>query len=106
MPGFDVSINVPTLFGFVLVLGIVVDDAIIVGENIYRHLEEHGDGMRGSIEGGVRDRETGDVRGPDDGGRVQSAIVRARGAGQGVPGVSSSVPGITPIDSTGYGDLR
>ena len=36
---------------FVLVLGIVVDDAIIVGENIYRHQEEHGDGMRGSIEG-------------------------------------------------------
>ena len=51
MPGFDVSINVLTLFGFVLVLGIVVDDAIIVGENIYRHQEEHGDGMRGSIEG-------------------------------------------------------
>ena len=39
------------MFGFVLVLGIVVDDAIIVGENIYRHQEEHGDGMRGSIEG-------------------------------------------------------
>ena len=35
------------------VLGIVVDDAIIVGENIYRHQEEHGDGMRGSIEGGT-----------------------------------------------------
>ena len=40
-----------SLFGFVLVLGIVGDDAIIVGENIYRHQEEHGDGMRGSIEG-------------------------------------------------------
>ena len=40
-----------SLFGFVLVLGIVVDDAIIVGENIYRHQEEHGDGLRGSIEG-------------------------------------------------------
>ena len=32
-------------------LGIVVDDAIIVGENIYRHQEEHGDGLRGAIEG-------------------------------------------------------
>jgi len=51
MPGVDVSINVLSLFGFVLVLGIVVDDAIIVGENIYRHQEEHGDGMRGAIEG-------------------------------------------------------
>ena len=51
MPGLDVSINVLSLFGFVLVLGIVVDDAIIVGENIYRHQEEHGDGLRGAIEG-------------------------------------------------------
>ncbi len=40
-----------SLFAFVLVLGIVVDDAIIVGENIYRHQEEHGDGLRGAIEG-------------------------------------------------------
>ena len=52
MPGFDVSINVMSLFAFILVLGIVVDDAIIVGENIYRHQEEHGEGLRGSIEGG------------------------------------------------------
>ena len=51
MPGVDVSINVLSLFGFVLVLGIVVDDAIIVGEHIFRHQEEHGDGMRGAIEG-------------------------------------------------------
>ena len=51
MPGLGVSVNVLSLFGFVLVLGIVVDDAIIVGENIYRHQEEHGDGLRGSIEG-------------------------------------------------------
>ena len=33
-------------------LGIVVDDAIIVGENIFRHQENHGeDALRGSIEG-------------------------------------------------------
>ena len=51
MPNFDVSINIMSLFAFVTVLGIVVDDAIIVGENIFRHQEEHGDGLRGSIEG-------------------------------------------------------
>ena len=51
MPGLDVSVNEVSLFAFVLVLGIVVDDAIIVGENIYRHQEEHGQGLRGSIEG-------------------------------------------------------
>ena len=51
MPGLGVSVNVLSLFGFVLVLGIVVDDAIIVGENIHRHQEEHGDGLRGAVEG-------------------------------------------------------
>ncbi len=51
MPGFDVSVNVISLFAFILVLGIVVDDAIIVGENIYRHQEAHGEGLRGAIEG-------------------------------------------------------
>ena len=35
MPLFDVSINMLSLFSFILVLGIVVDDAIVVGENIH-----------------------------------------------------------------------
>ena len=52
MPSLDVSINMMSLFAFVTVLGIVVDDAIIVGENIFRHQEDHGVGLRGSIEGG------------------------------------------------------
>ena len=51
MPGLDVTVNIMSLFAFILVLGIVVDDAIIVGENIYAHQEEHGEGLRGSIEG-------------------------------------------------------
>ena len=51
MPGLDVSFNLLSLFAFILVLGIVVDDAIIVGENIYRHQEEHGEGLRGAIAG-------------------------------------------------------
>ena len=38
-------------FAFILVLGIVVDDAIIVGENIHRHQELHGDGLRGAVDG-------------------------------------------------------
>ncbi len=36
LPAFNTSINVITLFAFILVLGIVVDDAIIIGENIHR----------------------------------------------------------------------
>lgn len=51
LPWFDVSINLVSLFAFIVVLGIVVDDAIIVGESIYSHQEKHGDGMRGAIEG-------------------------------------------------------
>ena len=51
MPGLGVSVNVISLFAFILVLGIVVDDAIIVGEMIFSRQEEHGDGLRGSIEG-------------------------------------------------------
>ncbi len=51
MPALDVSINVMSLFAFILVLGIVVDDAIIVAENVHTHQEEHGDGLRGAIEG-------------------------------------------------------
>jgi len=51
MPTLDVSINLITMFAFILVLGIVVDDAIVIGENIHTHQHRHGDGLRGSIEG-------------------------------------------------------
>lgn len=36
---FGLSINNMTLFSLILILGMVVDGAIVVGENIYRHLE-------------------------------------------------------------------
>ncbi len=39
MPYFDVTINMISLFAFIVVLGIVVDDAIVVGENIFNYLE-------------------------------------------------------------------
>ena len=38
MPHFDTSLNMLTMFAFLIVLGIVVDDAIVTGENIYRHI--------------------------------------------------------------------
>ncbi len=44
MPALGVSINMISLFGFLVALGIVVDDAIVVGENVYRHAEQ---GKRG-----------------------------------------------------------
>ena len=35
MPIFGITLNVISLFGFILVLGIVVDDAIVTSENVY-----------------------------------------------------------------------
>ncbi len=40
MHNYDVSINLMSMFGLIVVLGMLVDDAIIVSENVYRHLEE------------------------------------------------------------------
>lgn len=53
LPRFDVSINMISLFGFIMVLGIVVDDAIIVGENIFRKYEEGMGFHEGSVDGAV-----------------------------------------------------
>lgn len=39
-PVFDITINSLSLVGFVMVSGMLVDDAIILVENIYRHVEE------------------------------------------------------------------
>jgi multidrug efflux pump subunit AcrB len=51
MPLFGVTLNVLSLFGFILVLGIVVDDAIVTGENIYSHLRNAESGLQASIRG-------------------------------------------------------
>ena len=51
LPYASVSINLLSLFAFVLVLGIVVDDAIVVGENIYRHFEKGKSGIRAAVDG-------------------------------------------------------
>ena len=37
LSGFDQTINMISLFAFIMTLGILVDDAIIVGENVYSH---------------------------------------------------------------------
>jgi multidrug efflux pump subunit AcrB len=51
MPSLDASINMISLFAFILVLGIVVDDAIVVGENIYAHHERGESWMRAAVKG-------------------------------------------------------
>ncbi len=50
-PVFGFSIDVLTLFAFIMVLGLLVDDAIVVGENIYTHQETGEDPLRAAIVG-------------------------------------------------------
>ena len=54
MPFLGVSINLISLFAFIVVLGIVVDDAIIVGENIYTHYLRGEEGLKAAV-GGTRE---------------------------------------------------
>jgi len=49
-----VSINLLSLFGFILSIGIVVDDAIVVGENVYAEQEAPGDPLDAAIRGARR----------------------------------------------------
>ncbi|HKK17132.1 MAG TPA: efflux RND transporter permease subunit, partial [Opitutales bacterium] len=52
LPALDISINLASLFGFILVLGIVVDDAIIVGESVFTQFQKHGGpGVAASVAG-------------------------------------------------------
>ena len=51
LPIFDVSINMISLFTFILVLGIVVDDAIVVGENIHIFRKRGLNGPDAALEG-------------------------------------------------------
>ncbi len=53
LPQFDVSINMISLFAYIMVLGIVVDDAIIIGENIFRQSEEGAAPLESAVEGAL-----------------------------------------------------
>ncbi|MGB0766122.1 MAG: efflux RND transporter permease subunit, partial [Phycisphaeraceae bacterium] len=51
LPAVGVSINMVSLFGFLVVLGIVVDDAVVVGENIYDYRAAGDSAMTAAIKG-------------------------------------------------------
>ncbi|MGI9456578.1 MAG: efflux RND transporter permease subunit, partial [Aeoliella sp.] len=51
MPWFGVTANVMSLFGFIIVVGIVVDDAIVTGENVYLKMKEGMPPLEAAIEG-------------------------------------------------------
>lgn len=53
-PYIDASLNMISIFGFILVLGIVVDDAIIIGESAYSETEAKGHSVDAVVDGVYR----------------------------------------------------
>lgn len=49
----DQTLNMISMFAFLMVLGVVVDDAIVVGENIYSHRQKGKSPVRAAIDGVV-----------------------------------------------------
>lgn len=48
---FDVTINVLSLFGMIIVIGILVDDGIVIAENIYHHYEKGKSPIQAAVDG-------------------------------------------------------
>lgn len=58
LPPMGVSINIVSMFAYIIAIGIVIDDAIIVGENVYNYREECDSFLEAAITG------TQEVAGP------------------------------------------
>ncbi|MEW2921328.1 MULTISPECIES: efflux RND transporter permease subunit [Flavobacteriaceae] len=50
---FDVTINVLSLFGMIIVIGILVDDGIVIAENIYQHYEKGKSRVNAAVDGTI-----------------------------------------------------
>ncbi|WP_375587692.1 efflux RND transporter permease subunit [Flagellimonas aurea] len=50
-PMFNVTINVLSLFGMIIVIGILVDDGIVIAENIYQHYEDGKSPVQAALDG-------------------------------------------------------
>ncbi len=48
---YDVTINMISLFGMILVIGILVDDGIVIGENIFTHFEKGKSRRQAAVDG-------------------------------------------------------
>jgi multidrug efflux pump subunit AcrB len=51
LPAMDVTINMISMFAFIIALGIVVDDAIVVGENVYDYRRRGMEFIEAAIQG-------------------------------------------------------
>lgn len=54
MPYLGVTMNMLSMFGLILVLGIVVDDAIVIGESAYAEIQDHGHSLKNVVIGAQR----------------------------------------------------
>ncbi len=50
---FNYSLNLLSMLGALIALGMIVDEAIVVGENIYRHMEMGKDKLQAAIDGSM-----------------------------------------------------
>lgn len=50
-PFFDITINVISLFGMITVIGILVDDGVVISENIYQRYERGEDRVSAAVNG-------------------------------------------------------
>ncbi len=50
---FGMTLNLVSMMGFIMVLGMLVDDAIIIGENITHHMEKGMKPMEAAVQGAV-----------------------------------------------------
>jgi multidrug efflux pump subunit AcrB len=48
-----ITINMLSLSGMILVVGILVDDGIVIAENIYSHFEKHGNPIKAAVSGTI-----------------------------------------------------
>jgi hypothetical protein len=77
LPGYDISINMISMFAFIMTLGMVVDDAIVVGENVYEMRQRGVSGVAAAIAGDVFDSHKH--------GGVHADVLCSRGNGQDFP---------------------
>lgn len=50
---FNITINLVSLFGMIIVVGILVDDGIVIAENIYQHYEKGKSRVQAAIDGTI-----------------------------------------------------
>ena len=87
MAVFGFSLNNLTLFGLVLAIGIVVDDAIVVVEAVEHHIETRPGAARGDDQGDGPGLRPGDRRRPGAERRVRAVRVHQRHHGAVLPAV-------------------